>query len=547
MACKMQLRNKMFTVPFSDFKNGNSEYKELLKRVETRLGNSKTFGEFKENINYPLSVSKFIHNNVFDQLSKIWQGEGGFWDRFPSDVKIADTPTIDFFKTKCWERYITSPNDLISVFFDEKGSLNWQFIDIADVKYVSFDNVRGYYVINEIIYSIGDKRFKYVTKDSWGIYSDETGSIIFEENKDHNFGFNTCSFISNNLYNDRPVIRSNNITDSLGDIEQLFFVHVASCMIDKHSLPYTIVAGQRGCDFDDGTRYCSDGFLKIRSIENDGADITITDSKGAPQRCHVCGNNSMGYGSIVEINSTGLNASDLSALISNAVNFTNVDTDILEHITKRKTQLENDIKNSIVGISETFNPSQQHNELRVLSTYENQLNVIFKTKAVFENLITMVDTKCYKMLYNNYITSSVDLGADFYLNSEDEYQRAIDNSVKNRIEGYVDNKKALIEVKYRNNTRKRDREMLIYKLEKMIVPFQNMNNDQLIIMVQAGKVSDFDFFVNQNFYSLIEQFENEYKGELITDILADKQMSEKFKIVKTFIEKIWQQTKQTNL
>ncbi|NIU01217.1 MAG: hypothetical protein GWN01_09895, partial [Nitrosopumilaceae archaeon] len=240
---------------------------------------------------------------------------------------------------------------------------------------------------------------------------------VFIDNypKAHKFGFNPCTFISSELYNNKPVVRKNNITDSLGQLEDLFFSSVSRCVVDKHSLPYTVIAGKKGCNFDDGTRYCQDGYLKIKTAgENDSyyideSDIFLTDEKGSALRCPVCGNNNLGYGSLIEINSTDHTAEDTAKLIANAVNFATLDIESLRYPSERKAEIEEHLYNEIIGVSETFNPKQQQNEIRIMSAYEGKLDVVFDTKAVFEKVMSSVDTKAMKMKYPAFKKSVINL------------------------------------------------------------------------------------------------------------------------------------------
>ncbi|NIU01218.1 MAG: hypothetical protein GWN01_09900, partial [Nitrosopumilaceae archaeon] len=135
LAKRIQLQNQVYTIPFSKIREGNKEFEKILERVELKIGNPKTFSTFKANISYPLEVSKFVNNKIFKALSKIWQGEGGYINRYPDDKDSSHTPDREFYSTNVWKRYITNPNDLIMLNVNSDNEIDWHFINIADVEY----------------------------------------------------------------------------------------------------------------------------------------------------------------------------------------------------------------------------------------------------------------------------------------------------------------------------------------------------------------------------------------------------------------------------
>ncbi|NIT99392.1 MAG: hypothetical protein GWN01_00120 [Nitrosopumilaceae archaeon] len=249
---------------------------------------------------------------------------------------------------------------------------------------------------------------------------------------------------------------------------------------------------------------------------------------------------------MIEINSTDHTAEDTAKLIANAVNFATLDIESLRYPSERKAEIEEHLYNEIIGVSETFNPKQQQNETRIMSAYEGKLDVVFDTKAVFEKVMSSVDTKAMKMKYPAFKKSVINLGDNFYLLNEIEYQEAIEFGNKNRIEGYIDNKRGLIEVKFKNNKNERDRKILIYKLEKAIVKFPYLNNEQIVTLYDSEKISDKDFFINQNFYSIIEEIEMlDEKNRFINEILDEMTYKDKLKFINDNINKKWQEREKT--
>lgn len=549
-ARKLQKMNQIYTVPFHEYKVCNSEYRNLLERCYERIGNDRAYNNFINSINYPLSVNTFVNDSLFKPLSKIWQGEGYYIQRTPSDKDHSHTPSFSFYTDIFWNRYITNPNDLM-VFNIVDGNLDWHFLDIQDVEYLDFKKHKGEYFLTDVIFKIDKNTFAFVNDKSWGKFERDGGVKIIEQS-DHNLGFIPALFVSNQYYNQSPVIRKNNITDSLGDLEELFIVNTLRNVVDKHIAPYTISANTSGCDYDDGSIYCDEGYLKTRvlpdGVSGDLSSVSVTDMKGSPRRCPQCNDKPLGFGSIAEIRSTGLDADAIASLIQNAVNYVALDESALTYPSTRNTELETKIKNRVIGKTEEYNARQQHNELRIMSTYEDRLDVIFETKQVAETFISSADTKAMKIRYNNYKETVVNLGTDFYLASEAEYQQAIEQGNKNRIEGYIDNKRGLVEVKYKNNENKRNREVTILYLEKIFVQYPYLDNNELINLLN-NELSLFtakDFWINQNFYNIICQIESENdEGLSIHEILDGKTYQEKYNFINQYINTKWQQMENT--
>lgn len=546
LAKKIQLQNQVYTIPFNCLKDGNEEYKNILKRAELKIGNNRTYSTFKANISYPLEVNKFVKSKLFNSLSKVWQGRGGFINRYPKDQDASHVPSINFYKNNYWERYITHPNDLLALTINDKKEIEYDFVDFMDVEYLNFVKHNGSYELTEIVYKETDDIYIFSTLEEWGKFEKKGSYIKFLQGypKKHNFNFNHCTFLSSELYNEHPVVRMNEITESLGELEDLFFATVARCVVDKNALPYTIIAGKKGCNYDDGTQFCNDGYLAIRSTIDGGEpkSITLTDEKGALKRCPKCGSNNLGYGGIVEVNTKNIGADDTAKLIQNAVNFAYLDVEALRYPSERKNEIQLSIYNDIVGVSETFNPNQQQNETRIMSAYEDKLSVIFSTKKNLETFMSTVDTKAMIMKHSSFKESLYNLGNKFYLLNESEYQELIKLGNETRLEGYIDNKLGLIEVTFKNDKNRRDREVLIYTLEKSFVKFPNLTNDQMINLYSSNKISDKDFFIAQNFRTIIEEIEvQDEESRTIDEITQEMDYREKYNFINDKISTKWQE------
>lgn len=517
-AVSIQDKIQFFSSNFTASEYAPCYQDEYLRKMKRKISNQKAYSRFREGIQYPLPTVSFC-DTVYNSISKIFSGDGKFIEYFP-DTKYEGIG-FSFAKDTLWDRFIFAPNSLIVTWKSEKQNYRF-FIDISCVQYIDFSG-------NDIF------EIAYKDKDCT-IYINDTEFVKIKDDKieeqyNHKFGFCPVDFLSNEqLDYKRPLLRVNPIVSVLGEIEELLTVSVMSNVINRFMLPYVVEAkktgAEAGCHYTYGNQYCENGYLYSQNTE--GVAVSILDN-GLPAKCPQC-NKEIGFGSVLEIPATGLSADEFEKAANNSLLFKSLGIDSLEYPARRKKELETDIYNKVVNKQEFLNNSQQHNELRVMSTYEEKTTVLIKWKQVFENILARLITKDIQLFKKGYRTTVVSFGNKFYLNSSEQYQELIQKSKENGINDYMDYEYGLIEVQYSENVMERNRIMFLLELEKVARPYRNLKNTEVIDLLKSGIITKQEFDLNTNFYKKVREIEIE-EHKPITDVYIDKPIDEQIKLL----------------
>lgn len=507
-AVYIQNKLQFLTLPFSKPDYAPEYYNEYLRKIKNKISNQAAYNRFQENIPYPLPTNEFI-KTVFNSLSKVFDGDGRYIEYNPENSY--KTIGFDYAKRELWEKYMFAPNSFILT-WKEKESVERKFIDVSCVEYIKCDGD----TINEFGYKNGNET----------IYINETELFIWEDEKDkenykHNYGFCPVDFLSNlKLSYRKPLIRINNIVTSLGDIEELLTVSILSNVINRYILPYVVqtkkTGEEAGCNYRTLNSYCNNGYLYAEN--RDGIAVSLMND-GVPAKCPQC-NKEIGFGSVLEIPARNMSADEFEKAAKNAISYQSLGVESLDYPDKKKKQLETEIYNKIVNKQDSLNNAQQHNEIRVQATMEDKTSVLINLKRVFENILARLITKDIQLIKKTYKSTYVNLGTKFFLQSAEEYQELIKTSRANGTIDYVDYDKALIEVKYGENQKEKNRKLFILEIEKAARPYRNLTNEQILSMKDS--ISPEDLNLALNFHKKIRELELK-EGKSILDMFPEKE------------------------
>jgi len=523
-ANSIQNKIQYYSIPFTDSNYAPNYHITFLDKIRRKIGNKKAFNVFKENVNYPLPTAEFT-KSIFTALSKIFDGDGKNIDFTPRGNYTY--PDLCYFK-ECFERYRIAPNTLIVTNKDNE-KVYQHFVDISTVEILKIDKCD----IDDV------KVLCYKHKDTF-IWIDEESIITLDKDKtiipdksiNHEFGFCPVDFISNiPLSYTKPLIRTNPLVNSLGDLEELLTISVMANVSNKHALPYIVeskkVGSDAGCNYRVGSVYCQNGYL-YSSVEGSSPNIVI-DVEHNPSKCPVC-NKDIGFGATIEINSNSLNADEFQKVADSVLSFKVMPIDTLKYLQSKKIELQDEIKSKILGKTEVLNNAQQHNETRVLATRDDMLSVLFKEKAVFEELMENIIYKSANILDKKLIDVEVSLGKRFFLRSAIEYQDLITKAKENSNNDTSDYENGLIEVQFSENPNLKNRNLFILELEKAGKPFRNMTPTQLNDVFKTDNILTKDFELNSNFYKYLRAVEIE-KNEAVENMYLDKDFNKRIELI----------------
>ena len=507
------LQNKMrfYTVPF--YKPSESAYfNEFKKYVENRLNDIESASNFFNHVNYPLATCS-IADECNNSLFKMFEAED-INEIFTASNTQIDTSEIsrlfnvDYLKNNWFKLFVERPNDLYVQFIDTDKKISIEYFSIEQLQYIEFDKHNR---IIELIIQQGDNIIvcePYLTS----IYAINNGIITLLGEQKTNNEYPVCGFISNYRINSSNIIRGNYYYSKLGDLDKLLFMNIIDNIHDSMSYAHEIEYSELGCEYENGNVRCQNGYLyaitKVEGDNNDGySDEIFTpiydeNVEGKRKKCPICNNTSKGFGGKTHV-ATPTTSEGIDA-VANLYSWVFPDVSILEHITEKKEQLSTSIINSIIGVTDTLNNAQQHNVVRILSTYESKQTVLTKWKInaeqfyinAWENSIKLLFPKINYRFYFN-------LGFDFYLNTETQILENIKLAKELNILGITQYKREYISTKYQTNEKKKQ-ELLIYLDVKQIVNvLETLTLDNVMSLPDT-------FFYEKTTYICYDSFWNEY-------------------------------------
>jgi len=150
------------------------------------------------------------------------------------------------------------------------------------------------------------------------------------------------------------------------------------------------------------------------------------------------------------------------------------------------------------------------NELQQTAIFESKENVLNRISEGISKVITDVERDILELRYRNSFKSNrYHQGTKFYLHTVDELlerREKAKNPVQKR---QIDEQ--IIDVKYRNNQKKRSEERLLYKL----LPYSTISDEEFTDMITSGILKDdTDISLRYQFSDAVEKFESRY-GSII--------------------------------
>ncbi|MCO6489763.1 MAG: hypothetical protein J5I98_15210, partial [Phaeodactylibacter sp.] len=151
---------------------------------------------------------------------------------------------------------------------------------------------------------------------------------------------------------------------------------------------------------------------------------------------------------------------------------------------------------------------QAINEKQVMASFEGRAQRLREVAKNFEIAQQWADSTACRLRYgDNFEGASISYGTEFYLYSADEvltmYQEAKDGGLDDVVLDML--QEQFWATKYRNNPEAQERVNILLHLE----PFRHLSKGEVQGMYQAGQVGYPEFYLKQNFSSLIMRFERE--------------------------------------
>ena len=487
---------------------------QFLAMVENILPHDK-FVLFKTLFRYPLKTNE-ITDICFDKLSRIFDGRNGAfnyqfinselrddWEQYRQ--RVLREPRI--WETKGWEYFKSEPNSVLIVDVPLEQTTDrpepyFYWLRVEDIiAYDAFDDGQ----MKFIAFRRGDRI--YVYDDAYyRVWKDEEhrGRIDHEPEIEvaHDLGYCPAHFFCNEpLSLEEPDVKASPLSGELESLDWFEFFHISKRTLDLMGA-YPILSGyEQDCDFSnaDNGDYCDGGFLRNREGHY------RLDPAGLLMRCPKCGNKRIiGAGSFVEVPIPAEGQPNLS----DPVKMLAVDRKSLDYNVEEEKRLREDIITAVVGQDEIVTDRDAYNEQQVRANFESVTTILNRTKKVFEEIQTWVDSTICLIRYGSYFLSAeINYGTEFYLYSTDElrkrYKEARDSGTPEAELDIMLNK--ILETEYRNDPTQLRRMLVLAELE----PYRHLSREEAMTMLEKNLISEVDFRVKMDFAKFISRFESE--------------------------------------
>ena len=464
----------------------NKYAKTFFENIENKLQNIKSIDNFKLNIKFPLEINNFTAE-VIGKLSEIWNSQNKVFNANFNKAEKDVFFNLDFYQNEVFDKYFKSPNTLIYLEYLD-GKINYKFIPVSlIVEFSKIDkNIFEYIIIsaNDSLYYIDSNcvvELKSITDNLLDIASLKIVSEI-ELIKNE-----VCPIfhISDEIYNSESnFVRTNIFANSLSYLDLLQEVIIYKKMLTPFAFNLIIEKYRNpDCNYRTEDTYCQNGFLHRTNENNEAIPIYIGQER---QHCPVC-NPKISPGMTVEKSSTF--SLDKSTVISDVIRFISPDTNILTYSDEFIKYLKESILNSIIGKTKDNIGKQNSNELSVVSSNMEKLQVILSLKSKFENVIKNIETAKAKWLYGNFNFWTINLGTNFLLKGISELYNELEFAKKNNPQEVYNIKKQIITTKYANDKISQSRELILLDF----IPSANLEDADANNKLKLKQIYAIDF------------------------------------------------------
>jgi hypothetical protein len=456
-----------------------------------------------------------LSGTIFNELERVFDSKNPsvsyqFTDSYYRDdwewyrEKKLNEPIV--WRKKGWDAVKTSINSLLVVDLpeeqkDEFPEPYFYFLAIENVIDYEFKNGLLDWVIfkqpRNKIACFDDTYFRTLQLDK---DNKPTGEPIERE---HNLGFCPAKFFwSTELQQSQPDLKKSPLSPQLGNFDWLLFFSVSKKHLDLYA-PYPIYSTyEADCDFENNETgdYCDGGYLR----NSDKNYKLLRD--GTVEQCPVCSNKRLaGVGSLIEVPvPNGKDDPDLR----NPVQITTIDKASLDYNVEEVKRLKAEIFTSVIGFGGEVQSKQSINEMQVEANFESKVSVLNSLKGNLETARKFVDDTCCILRYGeNFISSSISMGTEFYIYSVEDlyaqYKQAKENGASEAELSSINDQ--IIETEHRNNPMQMQRMLILKHLE----PYSHYTLDELMKLQEKQLLNSELLKIKINFDTFVNRFERE--------------------------------------
>lgn len=515
-ASLVQKRLRFHTETNISIADNNQPATIFLDWVKSLLPKDK-YNIFLQLFKYPLPSSTVVED-VYRELERV------FYSRNSSSSYQFTTPELEedwaeyrishlhepeIWKTEGWKKMQVSPNSVLVVDLPTEQSTfrpepYFYWLEITDV--VDYETCDGT-CIHWIVFRQPENRIAVFDDTYIRVYEldkDKTKIKSLITEVQHNLGYCPARFFWSTSLNEKNVdLKKNPITKELSHLDWYLFFALSKQHLDLYA-PYPIYSAyEADCDFENNETgdYCDGGFLR-----NEKGEYKLL-SDGTYERCPICSSKRItGPGSFVEVPIP--NQAEGISDMRNPIGITTIDKDSLKYNVDECVRLRNDIIVSVVGSGGTVSEKEAINETQVAANFESKTSVLNSLKTNFEQAQKFIEDTICKLRYgNDFISSSISWGTEFYVFTVTElykkYETAKENGMsESELDAII---QQIIEVEYRNNPQILQRMLILKQLE----PYPHKTLDEILRLSEKNLLDPKLVMLKINFSSYIDRFERE--------------------------------------
>lgn len=513
-AVLLEKRLRLHTEPNIEQKYVSTPVTEFLNWVSALLPKDK-YNIFLQLFKLPAKTVPVVER-AYEELERVFNSKNHSTSyRFKSTELLEDWMRYrktslhepDIWKNDGWKQLKTHPNSILIIDLPkvQTGALPepyFYWLDISNVIDYEIDS-RG--KIIWLIFKQTENTVAVFDDTSIRIYELQNNKIKTElVNIEHGLKYCPAMFFwTDSISADEKSLKCNPITKKLADLDWYMFFAISKQHLDLYA-PYPIYSAyEADCNFENNETgdYCDGGFL--RNINGEYKMF----ANGQLERCPVCGEKRIaGPGSFLEIPIP--NQAEGVADMRNPVQITMIDRESLDYNVKELERLQREIISDIVGTNDTVSSKEAVNEVQIIANFESRTSVLNALKTNFEIAQRFVeDTVCRLRYGNNFISSSINWGTEFYVYTVSDLYKQYETAKKSGISNYeLDSiSQQILEVEYKNNPLMLQRMQILRQLE----PYQNMSIEQLDSLREQNLIDNRLMLIKINFLSYITRFERE--------------------------------------
>lgn len=484
----------------------------FLEWVKTLIPKDK-FNIFISLLQFP-SPTVQLTNSIFNELERVFDGKNPSinyqftkatfkddWEWYRQE--ILKEPVV--WRKKGWDAVKTAINSILVVDLpaEQLGDYPEPYFYFLGIENVIDYESKGD-ALNWIIFKQpGNKVACFDDTYYRTIQLDKNGNLTSDIlEREHGLGFCPARFFwSTELIKRQPDIKKSPLSPQLANLDWLLFFSISKRHLDLYA-PYPIYSAyEADCDFQNNETgdYCDGGYLRD---QNHNWKVL---SNGTLEPCPVCSNKRIaGVGSFIEVPIPTAGEPDLR----NPVQITTIDKTSLDYNVEEVNRLKSEIFTSVVGTGGDINQKQSINEMQVTANFESKVSILNSLKGNIEAARKFVDDTCCKLRYgDNFLSSSISLGTEFYIYSVNDlysqYKQAKENGASDVILDSIQNQ--IIETEYRNDEQKMQRMFILKHLE----PYPHYTFDELIKLQEKQLLNPYLLQIKLNFSTFVDRFERE--------------------------------------